>query len=71
MRFVYGNSLTAPKFTLHLYPVVILRNLMPIPISYTLAVSSILYSHGFFTRGKFYRQPKQTVVHATATGQIG
>ncbi|XP_071787909.1 intermembrane lipid transfer protein VPS13A-like isoform X9 [Asterias amurensis] len=39
MRFVYGNSLTAPKFTLHLYPVVILRNLMPIPISYTLAGS--------------------------------
>ncbi|XP_038046817.1 vacuolar protein sorting-associated protein 13C-like isoform X3 [Patiria miniata] len=41
MRFVHGNSLTAPKFTLHLYPVVILRNLMPIPIAYTLAGSGL------------------------------
>ncbi|XP_022087078.1 vacuolar protein sorting-associated protein 13A-like [Acanthaster planci] len=41
MRFVHGNSLTAPKFTLHLYPVVILHNLMPIPLAYTLAGSGV------------------------------
>ncbi|KAJ8035599.1 Vacuolar protein sorting-associated protein 13C [Holothuria leucospilota] len=36
MRYVKGSSLEAPKYDIHLYPVVTLKNLLSVPVYYTL-----------------------------------
>ncbi|XP_072019770.1 intermembrane lipid transfer protein VPS13A-like [Amphiura filiformis] len=36
LRYVKGSSINAPKYTFHIHPVVVLRNLLPIPVKYTL-----------------------------------
>ncbi|XP_063952525.1 intermembrane lipid transfer protein VPS13A-like isoform X3 [Lytechinus pictus] len=40
LRDVEGTSLHSPKYNIHLHPVVTLRNLLPIPIYYTLQGSA-------------------------------
>ena len=36
LRYVKGSSLQAPKYTFNIHPVVVLRNLLPIAVNYTL-----------------------------------
>ncbi|XP_033127425.1 vacuolar protein sorting-associated protein 13A-like [Anneissia japonica] len=37
LRYVKGSSIQSPKYIIHLHPAVMLRNLLPFPVYYTLA----------------------------------